>query len=81
MWGASEEVIEAKFTWERTPEEPVESEPAAQDPSASGGKTDLQLIADLRHSSDRLSASSLNDTHFGRSSYPLLAAARPQNGQ
>lgn len=79
MWGASEEVIEAKFTWERTPEEPVESEPA--DPSASGGKTDLQLIADLRHSSDRLSVSSLNDTHFGRSSYPLLAAARPQNGQ
>lgn len=81
IWGASEKMTEAKITWERTPEEPVESLPVPQNTSASGEKTDLQLIPDLRHSKDRLSVSSLNDTHFARSSYPLLAAARTQNGQ
>ncbi|CAG01451.1 unnamed protein product [Tetraodon nigroviridis] len=81
MWGASEKVIEAEITWERTPEEPGESVPEPPGTSTSGQKTDLQLMADLRHSKDRLSVTSLHDTHFGRSSYPLLAAARTQNGQ
>lgn len=81
MWGASEKVIEAEITWERTPEEPGESVPEPPGTSTSGQKTDLQLMADLRHSKDRLSVTSLHDTHFGQSSYPLLAAARTQNGQ
>lgn len=79
--GASEKVREAMFTRDRRPEEPVESGPEPQAMSASGEKSDLQLIPDLRHSKDRLSVSSLKDTHFARSSYPLLAAARTQNKQ
>lgn len=81
IWGASERVIEAQVRRERTAEEPVESGPEPRDTSASGEKTDLQLIPELRHSNDRLSVSSLKDTHFPRSSYPMLAAARAQNGQ
>lgn len=79
--GPSEKVLEAKFTWERTPEEPGESVPEPQDTSASGEATDVQLVPDRRLSKEHLSVSSLNDTHFGRSSYPVLAAARTQNGQ
>lgn len=80
-WGASERVMEAPVMWERTPEEPVESGPEPRDTSASRETTDLQLIPDLLHSKDRLSVSSLQDTHFPHSSYPMLAAARTQNGQ
>lgn len=78
---ASERVMEAQVRWERTPEEPVETGPEPRDASASGETTDLQLIPDLLHSKDRLSVSSLQDTHFPRSSFPMLAAARTQNGQ
>lgn len=81
IWEANEKAIEAKFTRERTPEEPVESVPEPPDTSASAEKTGLQLNPDLRTSKDHLRVSSLTDTHFGRSSYPLLAAVRTPNGQ
>lgn len=70
-----EKTVAAELTWEKRPGEAEERAPELPD------TTDVELIQDLRHSKDRLSVSSLNETHFGRSSYPLLAAVRTQNGQ
>lgn len=81
LWGSKEKVTGSDFTVERAPEEPEEPDSEPPDTSNSGETTDVRLIPDLRHSKDRLSVSSVNETHFGRSSYPLLAAVRTQNGQ
>ncbi|XP_056894764.1 glutamate-rich protein 3 isoform X2 [Takifugu flavidus] len=75
IWEVKEKTVAAELTGERTPGEAEERAPELPD------TTDVGLIQDLRHSKDRLSVSSLNETHFGRSSYPLLAAVRTQNGQ
>lgn len=81
LWGSKEKVTGSDLTVERAPEEPEESVPEPPDTSNGGETTDVRLIQDRRHSKDRLSVSSVNETHFGRSSYPLLAAVRTQNGQ
>ncbi|XP_034387642.1 glutamate-rich protein 3 [Cyclopterus lumpus] len=49
---------------------------------ASGDKRDVRLIQDIKHtvSKDRLSTFSVDETLFGQSSYPLLAAARTESG-
>lgn len=70
-----EETVAAELTWERTPGEAEERAPELPD------TTDVELMQDLQHSKDHVSVSSLNETHFGRSSYPLLAAGRTQSGQ
>lgn len=70
-----EKTVSAELTWEGVPGEAEERAPELPD------TTDVELMQDLRHSKDHLSVSSLNETHFGRSSYPLLAAGRTQNGQ
>ncbi|XP_068447431.1 glutamate-rich protein 3 [Clinocottus analis] len=54
----------------------------SSDASVSEDKRDVQLIQDIKHtvSKDRLSTFSVDETLFGPSSYPLLAAARTESG-
>lgn len=75
LWEVKEQKFGAELTWERMPGEAEER--ALELPDS----TDVKLIPELPHSKDRLSVSSMNETHFVRSSYPLLAAVRTQNGQ
>ncbi|XP_054459438.1 LOW QUALITY PROTEIN: glutamate-rich protein 3 [Anoplopoma fimbria] len=57
-------------------------QPKTSDASINGDKRDGQLIKDIKHtlSKDRLSTFSVDETMFGRSSYPLLTAARTESG-
>ncbi|KAF7658121.1 hypothetical protein LDENG_00017220 [Lucifuga dentata] len=50
--------------------------------SVSGGKKDLELIKDIRHtlSKEQLSTFSVDSTLFGHSSYPLLTATQSESG-
>ncbi|XP_051233979.1 glutamate-rich protein 3 isoform X2 [Dicentrarchus labrax] len=88
-WEKSREVTEiTDFTESKsedgTPEEShcKETQPKLSDKSVSGDRTDVQRIQDIQHtlSKDRLSTFSVDETLFGRSSYPLLTAARTESG-
>ncbi|XP_068581972.1 glutamate-rich protein 3 [Cebidichthys violaceus] len=59
-----------------------DTQPKSSDGSVNGDKRDVQLIQDIKHtlSKDRLSTFSVDETLFGRSSYPLLTAARTESG-
>ncbi|XP_041791296.1 glutamate-rich protein 3 [Chelmon rostratus] len=59
-----------------------DTEPKPSDESVNGDRRDVQLIRGLQHtlSKDRLSTFLVDETLFGRSSYPLLAAARTESG-
>ncbi|KAM7388357.1 hypothetical protein PAMP_024535 [Pampus punctatissimus] len=59
-----------------------EIQPKPSDSSINGDKRDTQLIQDINHtlSKDRLSTFSVDETLFGRSSHPLLTAARTESG-
>ncbi|XP_049911780.1 glutamate-rich protein 3 [Epinephelus moara] len=52
------------------------------DGSINGERRDVQLIQDIKHtlSKDRLSTFTVDETLFGRSSYPLLTAAKTESG-
>uniref|UniRef100_A0A3B4Y1D6 Glutamate rich 3 n=1 Tax=Seriola lalandi dorsalis TaxID=1841481 RepID=A0A3B4Y1D6_SERLL len=59
-----------------------EIQPKPTDGSINGERRDVQLIQDIKHtlSKDRLSTFSVDETLFGRSSYPSLTAARTESG-
>ncbi|XP_070817978.1 glutamate-rich protein 3 isoform X2 [Chaetodon trifascialis] len=59
-----------------------ETEPKPSDESINGDRRDVQLIRDIQHtlSKERLSTFLVDETLFGPSSYPLLAAARTESG-
>ncbi|XP_076577683.1 glutamate-rich protein 3 [Chaetodon auriga] len=59
-----------------------DTEPKPSDESINGDRRDVQLIRDIQHtlSKDRLSTFLVDETLFGPSSYPLLAAARAESG-
>ncbi|KAM6939300.1 glutamate-rich protein 3 [Lycodopsis pacificus] len=59
-----------------------DAQPKSSDGSIDGDKRDVRLIQDIKHtlSKDRLSTFSVDETLFGRSSYPLLTAARTESG-
>ncbi|XP_040896311.1 glutamate-rich protein 3 [Toxotes jaculatrix] len=59
-----------------------EIQPKPSDGSVNRERRDMQLIQDIKHtlSKDRLSTFSVDETLFGRSSYPVLAAARTESG-
>nr|XP_046247662.1 glutamate-rich protein 3 isoform X2 [Scatophagus argus] len=85
MWEKSREVTQVTdFTEDGSQEEShhKDSQPTLSDMSISGDRRDVQLIQDIQHtlSKDRLSAFSVDETLFGRSSYPLLTAARTESG-
>eukprot|EP00064_Thunnus_orientalis_P011905 superscaffoldBa00001768_g11937 len=59
-----------------------EIEPKPSDSSINGDRRDTQLIQDIKHtlSKDRLSMFSVDETLFGRGSYPLLTTTRTESG-
>ncbi|XP_030288593.1 glutamate-rich protein 3 [Sparus aurata] len=84
-WERSREVTEiTDFTEDGSHEEssPEETRPKPSDESIGGDRRDVQLIQDIPHtlSKDRLSTFSVDETLFGRSSHPLLTAARTESG-
>ncbi|KAM9358048.1 glutamate-rich protein 3 [Symphorus nematophorus] len=84
-WEKSREVTEiTNFTEDGSQEESHHTEPRPKpsDGSINGDRRDVRLIKDIQHtlSKDRLSTFSVDETLFGRSSYPLLTAARTESG-
>ncbi|KAM8745879.1 glutamate-rich protein 3 isoform 1-T1 [Acanthopagrus schlegelii] len=84
-WERSREVTEiTDFTEDGSHEESPseETRPKPSDESVSGDRGGVQLIRDIPHtlSKDRLSTFSVDETLFGRSSHPLLTAARTESG-
>ncbi|KAI3368285.1 hypothetical protein L3Q82_007998 [Scortum barcoo] len=88
-WEKSREVTEiTDFTESKSNDgsqeesHPEATRPKASDESINGDRRDVQLIQDIKHtlSKDRLSTFSVDETLFGQSSYPLLAAARTESG-
>ncbi|XP_053178927.1 glutamate-rich protein 3 [Scomber japonicus] len=59
-----------------------EIHPKPSEGSINGDRRDTQLIQDIKHtlSKDRMSMFSVDETLFGRSSYPLLTTARTESG-
>ncbi|XP_044055810.1 glutamate-rich protein 3 isoform X2 [Siniperca chuatsi] len=59
-----------------------EFQPKPSDASINEDRRDVQLIKDITHtlSKDRLSTFSVDETLFGRSSYPLLTTTRTESG-
>lgn len=81
--GEGGEVTEVRdFPQDRNEEESHHNETKASDGSISGDRQDRRLIQDIQPtlSKDRLSPFSVDETLFGRSCYPLLTAARTENG-
>ncbi|XP_070765604.1 glutamate-rich protein 3 [Enoplosus armatus] len=87
-WEQSREVTEiTDFTASKSEdgsqeESRKEIQPKPSDASLNGDRRDVQLIQNITHtpSKDRLSSFSVDETLFGRSSHPLLAAARTESG-
>ncbi|XP_041646752.1 glutamate-rich protein 3 [Cheilinus undulatus] len=86
-WEKSQEVTEiSDFTESRSDEGSMRQshheEMKPSDGNMSTERGELQLIQDIKHtlSKERLSTFSVDETLFGRSSYPLLAAARTESG-
>ncbi|XP_062280248.1 glutamate-rich protein 3 [Scomber scombrus] len=80
----SREVTEiTDFTTAKSDDESQEEiQPKPSDGSINGDRRDTQLIQDIKHSlsKDGLSMFSVDETLFGRSSYPLLTTARTESG-
>lgn len=70
------------FTTSKSDEESQEESRSGEIQSKASDRRDVQLIQDIKHtlSKDRLSTFSVDETLFGRSSYPLPTAGRAESG-